>query len=150
MNARFIETCHIHLKYEKKPETKGSFYQCQGKKGILPDRISLGIFAQRKASANDYQKKNEINAKYKKAEEGIYYTLNDRNIHSSIWGNAEFPEFYGYGIIDERYNLYDLLVIYSDNNCTSTLDIHVFRGMGKPEYKKPVFTYLRNYITKKP
>jgi hypothetical protein len=150
MNDRFIESCHIPLGYEKKEGTKGSFYQCYGQRGILPERISLGIFAQRKTSHKDQLKKNEINGLYKKVEAGIYSSLDNRKIHSSIWGAEAYPEFYGYGIIDERFSVYDLLVLHSGNNCFTSFEIHLFRGMGKPEYFSQVFQYLRNLINNKP
>jgi hypothetical protein len=150
MNERFIENCHIPLSYQKKEGTKGSFYQAGGKKGILPARISWGIFAQRKTSLKDTLKKNEINGLYKKTESGLYDSIDNRKIHSSIWGNEEYPEFYGYGIIDERFGIFDLLIIYSENQCFDSMEIHLFKGMGKPEFLQQAFNYLRNYKTKSP
>jgi len=136
--------------YELKPETKGSFYQSWGRRDILPERISLGIFAQKRVSQKDSKKKNEINGIYKKTEDGLYSSLNNRKIHSSIWGAEEYPEFYGYGIIDERYSIYDLLILYSGNNCSNSFEIHLFRGLGKPEYLPQAFSFLRDYLNKKP
>jgi len=150
MNDRFIEASHIPLSYVKKDGTKGSFYQIRGRKGILPERLSLGIFAQKKESQKDKLKKDEVNGTYRKAEEGIYKNLNRGRVHSSIWGLEDYPEFYGYGIIDERYSIYDLLVLYSGNNCSTSLDVHVFRGMGKPDFIQQAFKYLRYYIKLKP
>ena len=150
MNDRFIESCHYSLTYQRKPETKGSYYQINGDRNILPCRISLGIFAQRKGSAKDNQKKNEINGTYKKAEEGFYSKLDNKKIHSSIWGKEDYPEFYGYGIIDERSHVFDLLIFYSTNNCLNSFQVHIFRAMGKPEYLNQAFQYLRIYMNKKP
>jgi hypothetical protein len=150
MNGSFIESCHIRLGYEKKPGTQGSFYQCTGQRNILPRRISLGIFAQKKASQKDNLKKNEINGSYKRDESGLYSSLNGRRIHSSIWGINDYPEFYGYGILDERYGIYDLLILYSGNNCFSSVDIHLFMGLGKPEFLNQAFQYLRGYLNKSP
>ncbi len=150
MNDRFIEASHIPLSYLKKDGTKGSYYQIKGKKGILPERISLGIFAQRKDSQKDKVKKDEVNGTYKKAEEGIYKHLNNGRIHSSIWGFEDYPDFYGYGILDERYAIYDLLILSSGNNCTSSFDVHIFRGMGKPDYIQKAFNYLRYHLKQKP
>ena len=150
MNDRFIEASHIPLSYVKKDGTKGSFYQIKGKKGILPERLSLGIFAQRKESQKDRVKKDEVNGTYKKAEEGIYKHLNNGRIHSSIWGFEDYPDFYGYGILDERYAIYDLLILSSGNNCTSSFDVHIFRGMGKPDYIQKAFNYLRYHLKQKP
>lgn len=149
MNARFIESCWIPLSYQKKQETKSSYYQKKGKKGILPERLSMGIFAQKKQSLKDIAKKNEINGQYKKSEEGLYRNLNQGKIHSSIWGFSKFPKFYGYGVIDERYGVFDLLIFYSEDNLEN-LDIHVFRGLGKPEYLIQAFSYLQSEIKKAP
>jgi hypothetical protein len=150
MNERFIESCHFPLIYERKAETKSSYYLKSGKDGILPARLSWGINSICKDSNKLKGKINEINALYKKAEEGLYKKLNDGKVHTSIWGFPEYPEFYGYGIIDERYNLYDLLILYSDNNCSSSFEVHLFRGMGKPEFLSHAFSYLRNHVNKKP
>lgn len=150
MNDRFIEASHIPLSYVKKDGTKGSFYQIRGRKGILPERLSLGIFAQKKESQKDKVKKDEVNGTYKKAEEGIYKHLNNGRIHSSIWGFEDYPDFYGYGILDERYAIYDLLILSSGNNCTSSFDVHIFRGMGKPDYIQKAFNYLRYHLKQKP
>ena len=144
MNDRFIESSHIPFIYKKKLDTKGSYYQVAGKGGILPRRISLGIFAQRKKSAKDSEKKNEINGQYRKSEAGIYKELNQGRIHSSIWEYPEYPLFYGYGIIDERYGIFDLLIFYSEDNMKTEFEIHLFRGMGKPEYLSEAFNYLQN------
>lgn len=145
MNERFIESCYNSLKYEKKEGTKGSFLLIAGKKGILPERLSWGIFAKCKASSRDSEKVNEINGAYRKNESGAYKGLNGGKIHTSIWkGLPDYPEFYGYGILYERFQIYDLLIIYSENLCASSMEIHIFRGMGKPEFMENAFRYLRN------
>ena len=149
MNDRFIESCWIPLSYQKKPETKGSFYQAGGKRGILPERLSMGIFTQRKSSIRDILKKNEINGQYRKAEDGLYKELNEGRIHSSIWGMEEYPEFYGYGVLDERFDIYDLLILSSKDNCSDSFQIHIFRGMGKPEFLEAAFSFLRKLMKRK-
>ncbi|HAQ20664.1 MAG TPA: hypothetical protein DCR40_15755 [Prolixibacteraceae bacterium] len=151
MNERLIQNLHNSLKYELKAGTKGSFYKVAGQSGILPERLNWGIFAQKKVSVKDSFKLNEINAKYKKNESGAYKGLNNGSIHTSIWKPLpEYPEFYGYGILDERAKIFDLLIIYSENVCSSTFEIHIFKGMGKKEYLEEAFRYLRNYKKKKP
>lgn len=149
MNDRFIESCHFIVCYEWKEGTKGSFYFSIGRKNILPARLSLGIFAQRKASLKDYLKINEINATYKNSEIGFYSGFPDKKIHTSIWKKEDFPEFYGYGILDERYQIRDLLIFYSSNNCRTSFEIHIFKGMSKPEDIEKAFIYLRSYIKAK-
>ncbi len=148
MNDRFIESCHYSMMYEKKPETKGSFYQSAGKRGILPNRISWGINAFSKTSNKLKGKINEINGQYKVSEEGLYKELNQGKFHTSIWGFPLYPEFYGYGIFDERHDLYDLVIVHSENICSSSMDIHIFRGLGKLEYQEAAFNYLRNLMKK--
>lgn len=161
MNERLIQNLHVSLKYERKADTKGSFYQISGKMEFLPKRLSWGIYGNCKPSARDTFKINEVKAKYKVNESGAYKGLNNGSIHTAIWKPLpEYPEFYGYGILDERHNIFDLLIIYSEDNCTSTIEIHIFKGMGKddtlkgakgmPEYLKEAFSYLRNYKKKKP
>ena len=144
MNDRFIESSHTSFTYKRKPDTKGSYYQIAGQQKILPRRLSLGIFAQKKKSARDSEKKNEVNGQYRKTEEGLYKELNQGRIHSSIWEYTEYPLFYGYAVIDERHNIYDLLIFFSEDNCKSEFEIHLFRGMGKPEYISEAFNYLKN------
>lgn len=144
MNERFIESSHLVLKYGLKEGTKASFYQKEGAKGIFPRRLSVGNYAQRKPSQQDNAKKTEINGQYRKDESGLYKELNGRKIHSSIWEAPGFPEFFGYGILDERHQLYDLLIVDSEDQLASSFTLHIFRGMGKPEYLQEVFSYLRN------
>lgn len=151
MNERLIQNLHIPLSYELKPGTKGSFYRLTGQNEIFPKRLNWGVFAQKKFSVRDSEKLNEINAHYNNNESGAYKGLNNGNIHTSIWKSlSEYPEFYGYGILDERFKIFDLLIIYSENVCTSTFEIHLFKGMGKPEYLNEAFSYLRKYKKMKP
>lgn len=150
MKDRFIEGCHSVLYYEKKEGTKSSYYQKAGERNILPNRISWGIETRGRKGTRSSIKKCELKGRYKVSEQGLYKDLNERNIHTAIWGNYEYPEFYGYGIIDERFGVYDLLIIYSDNNCNESLEIHLFRQMGKPEFIEMAFRYCRGIINKKP
>ena len=88
MNPRFIQSCHIPLKYDLKQGTKGSYYQKSGERGILPERISWGMYAKCKDSNRDSQKVNEINATYKKAEAGLYKGLNQGDIFILQYGRG--------------------------------------------------------------
>jgi hypothetical protein len=115
-----------------------------GKSGIMPKTLSVGIFTQHKPSTQHKAKKNEINGCYNKPEEGLYKELSKGKVHTSIWEYEGFPEFEGYGIIDERFNIYDLLILLSENNFTSSFTLYIFRGLGKPEYIAEVFKYVRN------
>jgi len=146
MNSKFIDNCQKYqLTYNKKEGTKNSFALVTGRPGILPKTLCLGIFAQGKKSSRDKDKINEINGMYNLSEEGIYKHLNKRKVHSNIWTYQGFPEFYGYGIIDERFNIFDLVILHSEDNCTSTFTIHIYKGLGKPDYMQEVFKYLRAF-----
>lgn len=151
MNERLIQNLHVPLKYELKEGTKGSFYQTSGKKEFLPERLNWGLNSNCRASNKDPFKINEINAKYKVNELGAYKGLNNGSIHTSIWKPLpEYPQFYGYGILDERHKIFDLLIIYSEDNCTSTIEIHILKGLGKAEYIEQAFNYLKNYKKRSP
>lgn len=151
MNERLIQNLHVSLKYERKADTKGSYYQIAGISEFLPKRINWGLNSKCKASNKDSFKINELNAKYKVNESGAYKGLNNGSIHTAIWKPLpEYPEFYGYGILDERFKIFDLLIIYSENGCTSSFEIHIFKGMGKPDYLKEAFSYLRNCKKRSP
>lgn len=144
MNKNFIQNSHISTYYELKEGTQGSFLFKAGKPNSLPNRISWGMYSKSKKSPKLEEKINEINATYKIAEEGLYKELFNRKIHTAIWPKKDFPEFYGYGVIDERTKTKDLLIIFSEDQCSESLEIHIFRGMGKPEYFDMAFEYLRN------
>jgi len=150
MNDRFFEGNHHVLVYERKEGTKQSFYNSFGRLDILPKRISWGSFAQKKESNKDALKKSEINGVYLKNEMGLYSGFRGRKVHTSIWKNDKYPEFFGYGIIDERYNVRDLVIIYSSNNCKDSFEIHVLISMGYLDNLDRAFEYLRNYKIRKP
>lgn len=150
MNDRLIESSLFILQYERKADTKESYYRIEGNPNILPKRISWGIHAQKIKSDKDHLKRNEINANYNKNEDGFYSGFPSKKIHTSIWKEEDYPEFYGYGILDERYPIKDLLIIYSNNNCQNSFYIYIFKGMGNQDGIKIAFPFLRSYINKKP
>lgn len=147
MKNRFIDNCQKYqLTYMKKEGTKFSYIRTSGSQNILPKTLSIGIFTQQKPSTKQRTKKNELNGCYNKPEEGLYKELSKGKVHTSIWEYEEYSEFEGYGVIDERFNIYDLLILHSENKFTSSFTIYIFRGLGKPEYIAEVFKYLRDCV----
>ncbi len=143
MNLEFIKSKHSVLEYTLKEGTKGSYYLNENSKiGILPQRISLRSYAGAKGSRFA---KIEINGTYKKTEAGIYKDLNKGVIHSKIIEIDSYPIFLGWGEIDERFKVYDLLVLYSPDNC-KTIQVNLFNGIAKPEYLNAVCKYLRSSL----
>lgn len=146
MNIEFIKSRHKVLIYTLKEGTKSSYY-LNGilNKELLPDRLSFMLY---KGAKRGMLAKYEINGSYKKAEDGIYKELNKGIIHTKIIQTASFPMFIGWGEIDERFKVYDLLILYSPDHC-KTIQIHLFKGLAKPEYLDSVCKYLLGFINGK-
>ncbi len=147
INNELIKTKHSISTYELKEGTTSSFYRTAGG-NILPERLGLGLFANVKTTLKSQTRIAEIKSRYKKDESGLYYSMCDRYIHTSIWTNPNYPDFYGYGIIDERFRIDDLIVIYSTNNCKQSFEIHHFKGLASAANLDEVFTYLSDFYKK--
>ena len=140
-----LENRHSVLLYELKYGTSSSFYLKQGEH-ILPERLSLKNYSGISSGSNATR---EIKGTYKKNESGLYYAMNNRNIHTRIISVNKFQGIYGHGEIDRRFRIYDLLIFESDNNCRTNFTIHHFRGLAFPEYQESAFSYVSNYIKSK-
>jgi hypothetical protein len=135
-----IDSKYTSLTYELKEGTKTSYYYKEGEKKILPNRISIcdikvigGV-------------RLGLKANYTKSEVGKYKGLNkDNTISTSIYPIEINYDYIGYGIVDERYKLYDLFVFQKQE---SKLKIHFFESLGKPEYKEAVIKFLKGLINK--
>jgi hypothetical protein len=146
MNTEFIKATHQIFSYQLKEGTKTSFRLCSGKKCFLPERLSLTNYTGKAGLRNA---KFQIQGKYKKEEEGTYYFMNNREIHTKIMEVNNYPLFIGWGEIDVRFKVYDLLIIHSQNNCKESFQIHHFKGLAKPEYLESVCKYLQTIINNK-
>ncbi len=130
-----VESRYSSLTYELKEGTKTSYYYKEGEKNILPNRISICDI-----KVNNTLKLG-LKANYTKTEEGKYKGLNkDNSISTSIFPIDIKYNFQGYGILDERYRIYDLLVFEKNDD---KLKIHLFESLGRPEYKEAVIKFLR-------
>lgn len=146
INKDFIRVCHKVATYALKDGTKTSFYFVTGEKEILPERISFTNYTGRQGTRPaTYQ----IQGSYKKTESGLYYDMDNRKIHTKIMSIKDFPMFEGWGEINEKFNIYDLLIIYSSNGCKYDFEIHHFRGLAKPQYLEAVCEYMEAYIKNK-
>ena len=140
MMYHLIQAKHKILYYEKKPDTKSSFYQVAGQTNILPQRLS---FISYDGNQNHRKAFFQINGKYKIGEFGLYFNMNNREVHSKIMPIEDYLGFIGWGEIDQRFKRFDLLIIESDNNCRESFSIHFFEGLAKPEYLNAVCQYLK-------
>ena len=147
MDNSYIEPRYSSLTYELKEGTKASYYLKEGKKGILPNRIGIGLFSNNNASPSHKLRITELKANYNKTEDGKYKGLNKGDsIHTSIYPVAYHSNFTGYGILDERHKIYDLIVL--ENKDSNKVTIHHFEGMAKPEYMNMIWNYLKGIIKK--
>ncbi len=147
MNTEFIKTKHQAFTYQRKEGTKCTFLMTNGKRCLLPERLSIipycGKAGHRKAN---YQ----VNGYYKKNDSGLYINLNPkRTIHTKIWDLDNYPMFAGCGEIDQRKGIYDLIIIYSKDNCKDSFELHHFTGLAKPQYIDEAATYLQSLLNNK-
>lgn len=148
MNNQYIEAKYSNLTYELKEGTKASYYFVEGSTNILPRRISIGKLTFNNTSNFDTAK-IELKANYNKQEAGKYKGLNKHDsIHTRIFTNISNEEYLGYGILDERHKIYDLLVIEKIN--TNRIKIHHFTDLARPEYKVLVLNFLKELKKKSP
>lgn len=148
MDNQYIEARYSSFTYELKEGTKASYYFIEGDKNLLPKRISIGKLTS-KYSGSISLNNIELKATYNKEEEGKYKGLNKGDsIHTRIFPANLSKEFLGYGILDERHKIYDLIVI--EEITKSKLKIHHFEDLAKPEYKTIVWHYLKTISIKKP
>jgi hypothetical protein len=143
MNTEFIKLKHEVFTYQLKEGTKSSYLLIEGKKNLFTERLS---FLPYKGKTGIRTAKYQIDGYYKKNDLGLYKALNSGKIHTKIMKADDFPMFVGWGEIDERKNVYDLIIIYSTNNCKESFEVHLFKGLAKIEFHSEVFSYLQSFI----
>ena len=146
INAEFIKTKHQVFEYCHKAETKSSFILCSGPINYLPKSLYFGPY---NGKAGSRPAKYAIKGTYTKSENGIYYDMDKRKVHTKIMQNPNFPQFIGWGEINERFGIYDLLIFFSSNNCKESFEIHHFTGLAKIGYLEEVCKYLQLYENNK-
>lgn len=146
LNFDFFRSKHQILKYQKKEGTKTRFYLMEGEKGILPEGLSFIPYSGKEGRLKAFY---EIDGRYKLTESGLYSAMNNRNIHTKFFSVSKFPFIMGWGEIDARFQIYDLLILISDNGCQRSFEIHHFKGLAKPEYLESVCYYLQRFLNDK-
>jgi hypothetical protein len=146
INAEFIKTKHKVFEYCHKAETKSSFILSSGPINYLPRSLYFGPYIGKPGSR---PAKYAIKGTYTKSENGIYYDMDKRKVHTKIMQNPNFPQFIGWGEINERFGIYDLLIFFSSNNCKESFEIHHFTGLAKIDYLEEVCKYLQHYQNNK-
>lgn len=133
----------VKLVYEKKPDTQASYYLKQGPEGYLPKRLSIGKgLAPVRVTEKTRNAIAQIKASYRQDESGLYKAFNKGQVTSSIFPKYEFPDFTGYAIFDERYQVFDLWIIRSEDSGQS-YELNLFRGLAKVQYDiDECFRYL--------
>ena len=152
MNARFINNQEARFFYERKPDTKTSFYLKKGPIGILPRRISFDKIPlskiRNKGRAKNQVFKGQIKATFTKKEASKYKACQG-HIQSSIWAIPEHPILYGFGDVGvqdptnegKTMGTHDLLIILSEDNCKDTFELRIYPGF-YPLNMEVAFTYL--------
>ncbi len=146
INIDTIRSRHQILTYQLKQGTKSSYYLMDGTKGLLPERLSFIPYSGKDGIRKAY---SEIDGRYKINEPGHYYLMNERKIHTKLIAVKNYPQFIGWGEIDERFRIYDLLILYSANGCQHDFQIHHFKGLAKIELLESVCNYLQSYFMQK-
>lgn len=147
MNNQYIEAKYSNLTYELKEGTKASYYFKEGSINLLPKRISIGKLTFNKSPFDSVN--IELKANYTKQEQGKYKGLNKHDsIHTRIYTSISNEDYLGYGILDERHKIYDLLILEKVNY--NTIKIHHFTDLAKPEYKVQVLNFLKEMKKKSP
>lgn len=147
LNSDFIKTKHLVIKYTKQVGSKTAFNFSSGASGILPAKLYLTDFI---GSSKGRPAKQQVEGKYKLTEAGLYANMNNRKIHTKIVSLPTQPFFVGWGEIDQRFNIYDLLVFYSPDYCQATMEIHLFKGLANIDHLESVLCYLADYIINTP
>ncbi len=143
IHSELIKASHSFTTYCKKEGTKTSFKKCEGPDMQLPERLSFMQYSGKEGKIKAYY---EINGTYKKDEKGLYYYMNKRNVHTRIIPIRNRPNLVGWGEIDYRFNIYDLIIIQSPDNCLHSFQVHLFRGLAKPQYFEEVCHYLQTFL----
>ena len=155
-NNELFQKKHQVLIYELRQGTSSSFYQKDGKKELLPQRIgfSKNGFLQIASTGRAMVEKKvgQIVGTFKKNEISPYKKHKPFSIFSTVWESNQYPSFIGYGDIGltnekgKTISSKDLFILYSP--CPDIIEIHLFAGL--VQFKNLVFEYLKDYKKQKP
>lgn len=156
MNEQLIKAKHEPSLYELKEGTTSSYYLKEGKRNLLPERLTFskeGFKVLKHTGRLMTEKKvGQLAGTFKVKEESCYKLYKPFSIFSSIFEAKDYPLFIGYGDIglskegpEKPERTKDLFILYSPGK--GTLEVHLFKGL--LEFKEPVLAYLKGYILDK-
>lgn len=129
MESNTFNKIHKCFNYKIKEGTSTSFALIEGEKNILPDTLSLYSYDGRQGNIKS---NHQLKGRYKKNEQGFYHHINDRRLHTKLIELNGYPKFIGYGEIDKRFGIYDLVIISSNNDCKKDFCLHIFKDFAFP------------------
>lgn len=130
------------LEYKLKEGTTTSFLLANGRIGILPERLSITKYTGLSGRNNS---RFQLQGRYKLGQAGIYYNMNQRLVHTKLIPLKDFPDIIGWGEIDSRFNVYDLIVVLSKSNFKDGFTLYHFKGLAlypSPDNLRQVFHFI--------
>lgn len=155
MTTEFIKGIERKAIYNRKPDTKTAFYFGEGRRSLLPYRISVTLSGDgfkritQTGRALQFIKRGEVRAVFTNSEHGSPYQLLPKGsrMHFSLWEAEEHPFLVGFSSIgrtnanDKMEDTKDLVVALGDSD---TMEFRVYPGAY--EDREAIFTYLRSEV----
>lgn len=152
MNEQLIKAKHQAFIYELKEGTASSYYLVEGRKNIVPERLSFSkndlVKIDQRGRTKTEIKVGQIAGNFKQKDESIYKQHRPYAFFSSIWQACGHPLFVGYGDVGISNasgiisTTKDLFVIYQPYK--GRFEFHLFAGL--KEFKEEVLSYLQGTI----
>lgn len=155
MTTEFIRAIERRITYNRKPDTKSSYYFGEGRKGLLPYRVNATLSGDgfkritRTGRALEFVKKGEVKAVFTNSEHGSPYQLRPKGsrIHFSLWQAEEHPFLMGFSSIGRTNanggmeDTKDLVVALGNPD---TLELRIYPGAY--DQREVIFNYLRSQL----
>lgn len=156
INIEFIKHSMHHFIYELKEGTASSYYSQTS--SILPKRLSISdtdmAKVENKGRILIEGKKGQLLGSFTQKEESPLKQFKPYTCRTEIFKCLDFPLLFGYGTtgisdengkVSKQSDTGDLVVLYSADNMKK-FHIFFFYGLGKPEYKDDVLSYVNDII----
>lgn len=136
MIENYVKSKEVLLRYERKEDTKGSFYQVTGK-GVFINRFSFSkdVFKHpiRTGRAIVFTAVGQIKGGFTKSECSPYKApIKEPRISATLW-KCDNPLVFGFADVGYAYNdegkiqsSGDLIVISSPDNCQSIIEVRIY------------------------
>lgn len=155
MTTEFIKSIEQRITYNRKPDTKSSFYYGSGKSGLFPYRINVNTSGDgfkritRTGRALEFKRRGEVRAVFTNSEHGSPYQLQSKGsrMHFSLWEAEEFPFLGGFSSIGrtnakgEMEDTKDLVVALGTSD---TVEFRIYPGAY--DQRDAIFNYLRSEL----